>query len=128
MRIQFFDDPEQQPKKREDVRIKQLGLFVHEGGRRVTFGLELTPFLERPSIQVTIRNGSGEPAGALTVIETLTTNFSLIIHLRDAQVDNPYELTATIYYATPETERVDVDRQSAIFNADELGEKIFKFD
>ena len=38
MEIQFFSDPENQPRSREDVRIKQIGLYVHEGGRRVTFG------------------------------------------------------------------------------------------
>ena len=128
MRIEFFDDPQQQPKGREDVRIKQIGLYVHSDERRVTFGVELTHFLERPSIQVELTNGRGEPAGALSVIETLTTNFSLIIHLRDGQVNNPYQLVATVYYATPESDRQDVDRQTVVFDADLHGEKIFKFD
>ena len=127
MHIEFFDDPLQQPKARDEVRIKQIGLFIHDDLRRVSFGLELTPFLERPSIQVNIRNGQGEPAGALTVIETMTPNFSLIIHLRDGEVTDPYELTAGIYYATPETERVDVDRQTVSFNVSNPGEQIFKF-
>ncbi len=122
MQIEFFDDPLQQPKTRKDVRIKQIGLFVHEDMRRVSFGLELTPFLERPSIQVSISNGAGEPAGALTVIETMTPNFSLIIHLRDAELLNPYTLSAEIYYAAPETERVVVDLQTITFNADVIGE------
>ena len=127
MQIEFFDDPLQQPKAREDVRIKQIGLFVHDDTRRVSFGLELTPFLERPSIQVSITNGKGEVAGALTVIETMTPNFSLIIHLRDEDVRDPYELTAEIYYATPETERQNVDRQTMYFSASTPGENVHKF-
>jgi hypothetical protein len=127
MHIEFFDDPRRQPKARNEVRIKQIGLFVHEDLRRVSFGLELTPFLERPSIQVTIRNGQGDSAGALTVIETMTPNFSLIVHLRDGDTIDPYELTAEIYYATPEAVRLDVDQQTVTFSASTPGEQKFGF-
>ena len=127
MQIDFFDDPLQQPKSRDDVRIKQIGLFVHDDLRKFSFGLELTPFLERPSIEVSIINGQGQPAGALTVIETMTPNFSLIIHLRDEDSIDPYELTAELYYATPETERINVDRQTITFNTDKGGEQLFPF-
>ena len=127
VQIEFFDDPLKQPRAREEVRIKQIGLFVYDDARRVSFGLELTPFLERPSIQVVIRNGKGELAAELTVIETMTPNFSLIIHLRDDAVTDPYELTAEIYYAKQETDRQNVDKQSVTFNANEHGEKLFSF-
>ena len=127
MQIEFFDDPIRQPKAREEVRIKQIGLFVHDDLRRVSFGLELTPFLERPSIQVVILNGQGEHAGALSVIETMTPNFSLIVHLRDDDVTDPYEITAEIYYVKPETVRQNVDQQTVTFNVSKPGEQTFKF-
>jgi hypothetical protein len=57
----------------------------------------------------------------------MTPNFNLIIHLRDDAVTDPYELTAEIYYATPETDRQSVDRQSVTFKAKDHGEKLFKF-
>ncbi len=125
MDIQFFDDPLQNPKSREDVRIKQIGLFVYDDLRRMAVGLELTPFLERPSIEITLSNGKAEPAGSLNVIENLSPNFSLTMHLRDAETVNPYQITATIYYATPETERVDVDTQTVQFTLEQPGEIIF---
>ncbi len=128
MQIEFFDNPLKGPASREEVRIRRIGLFIHDDSRRLTFGLELTPFLERPSIEVSISNGVGEPAGALTVIESMTPNFSLVIHLRDGAVKDPYTLTAEIYYATPETERVNVDRQTVAFNAAVIGEQIFAFE
>ena len=59
--------------------------------------------------------GKGSTAGALTVIETMTPNFSLIIHFRDEESNDPYELTAELYYATPETERVNVHHQTIVF-------------
>ena len=127
MDVQFFDDPLQGPRSREDVRIKQIGLFIYEGGRRLMFGLELTPFRERPSVEVTLTNAEGRPAGSLHVIDTLTPNFSLTIHLRDDEITEPYQLTATVYYATPETERTDVHSKTITFLASQPGEQIFKF-
>ena len=127
MDIKFFDDPLEQPKPREDVRFKQIGLFIYPEARRLMFGVELTPFVERPSIEVHITNGRGDAAGSLHVIETLTPNFSLTVHLRDAETTNPYELTAHLYYSWPDRERIDVDRQTVSFDMTEPAERLFKF-
>jgi hypothetical protein len=128
MDIRFFDDPLEGPRGREDVRIRQIGLFVYPEERRFMFGIELTPFVERPSIEVLVTNGAGEPAGSLHVIETLTTGFSLVIHLRDRATHNPYELTAVLYYAWPDRDRQEVERRTVSFDMDEAGERLFKFD
>ena len=127
MDIRFFDDPLEGPRGREDVRIRQIGLFRYPEERRFMFGIELTPFQERPSIEVLISNGAGEPAGSLHVIETLTTGFSLVIHLRDRATNNPYELTAVLYYAWPDRDRQEVERRTVTFDMDEAGELLFKF-
>lgn len=127
MQIEFFHDPEDKPRSREDVRIKQIGLFIHDDGPRVSFGIELTPFLERPCIDVEITNRDGRFAASLSVIETLTPNFSLIMHLRDGGEDGPYALTAVVYYMTPETERQPVDRQQVTFAVEQPGEQVFSF-
>jgi hypothetical protein len=127
MQIEFFHDPQNQPRSREEVRMKQIGLFVHDDGPKVTFGVELTPFLERPCIDVDIFNAAGERAASLSVIETMTPNFSLVMHLRDGGQTGPYELTAVVYYTTPETDPQLVDRQTIRFDAAEPGEHIFPF-
>ncbi len=123
MDIKFFDDPFEGPKPREEVRIKQLGLYMHEDGRRVAVGFDLTSFLERPSLQVTFINERGEEAGSLHVIESLQTNFSLTVHLRDKEPTEMYEVTAVVYYATPETDRVDVHTFNRKLNRTVLGEQ-----
>lgn len=128
MNIDFFDDPLEGPKPREDVRIKQIGLFIYKDRRRLAFGVELTRFLERPSLEVSIKNNEGRVVGSLNVIETLTPNFSLTMHLREDEPAEPYTLTAVVYYKTPETEREDVDQQTVTFTTAEAGERIFKFD
>ena len=128
MDIKFFDDPLEEPKPREDVRIRQIGLYLYPDLRRLAFGVELTPFRERPSIEVTITNGQGEPAGSLHVIETITPNFSLIMHLRDEATTNPYSLTAVLYYSWPDREKIEIKRHEVSFEMTQPGELIFKFD
>ena len=120
MQIQFFDNPLETPKSREDVRLNDLGLYVYPDGRRVAVGFNLTPFLEKPCIEVRVVNERGEPAGWLNVIETIETNFSLTMHLRDKEPTQRYEVTAVVYYATPETERMDVHKLVKTFDATQV--------
>ena len=128
MDIRFYDDPLPQPRPREEVRFRRIGLFLHPDLRRLAFGVELTPFAERPSIEVTIVNGAGEPAGSLHVIETTTPNFSLTMHLRDAATHNPYQLTAVLYYSWPDREKIEIERRMITFEVAQPGELLFPFD
>jgi len=87
---------------REDVRIRDIMLEVSPEGRRVAVDLELTPFIERPSIQIAIVNGNGEPAGSSTIIETLDHKFGLVVHLRDREPTEEYQVTVMAYYTSLE--------------------------
>lgn len=128
MNIQFFDNPEETPNSRDDVKLKQLGFMVYEDLRRVMVGLELTPFIERPSIEITLANDNGQPAGSLNVIGPTTPNLSLVMHLRDAQPTETYHAHIAIYYQNPEDkERYAVDIQQASFPVTEKGEFLFGF-
>ena len=125
MNITFYDDPlAQEP---QDVRLRQLGLFVYEDLRRIAVGFELTPFRERPSIEAIVTNEAGQWAGSLTVIETLTPNLTLTMHLRDELPTNQYTMQVIVYYATPETERRNVDAVTVTFPVMEAGEQVFQF-
>lgn len=116
MRINFFDDPLETPKPREDVRLKQLGLFVYPDGRRIAVGFDITPFLERPSIEVRVVNANGEVAGSLNVIQTLESNFNLTMHLRDKEPTEIYEITAVLYYTPSNEPRMIVHTLTRTFN------------
>ena len=128
MNVTFFDDPLQEPSAPEDVRMKQLGLYVYPDKRRVAVGFELTQFRQRPSLEVTITDEQDKVAGSLNVIEVLSPNFSLTMHLRDKEPADTYQVEVTIYFATPETERQDVHTCQATFTVAEPGEQIFKFE
>jgi hypothetical protein len=98
MRIDFFDDPLQTPKPPEELRFKQVGFYVHEGGRRISVGFDLLPFLQRPSVEVWLYNAQGELAASLSVIEVLQTNFSMTMHLRDQEPTDLYTAKVELYY------------------------------
>jgi hypothetical protein len=124
MQINFFDDPAQSPRSREDVRINQLGLYIYPEGRRLAVGFDITPFIERPSVQVELYNSRGEPAGSLTVIESLDSSFTLTMHLRDRSPTEQYRLEAELYYLLPDRQRVVVDRYQTEFDMTQEGEQI----
>ncbi|MCO5206817.1 MAG: hypothetical protein M9928_17530 [Anaerolineae bacterium] len=125
MQIDFFDDPSRTPRSREDVRINDIGIYVHPGGRRIAVGFDLTPFIERPSLDVDIRNARGEWAGQLSVVQTPESNFHLNTFLRDSGGTDTYELLVVVYYAALEDgfPHMEVDRRVVTFDVLEPGEK-----
>ena len=125
MRVNFFDDPLQTPKPRDEVRLKKLGIYVYPDRRRVAIGFDVTPFLERPSIEVKVVNGAGEAAANLSIIELLETNFTMTMHLRDLEPANPYQAQIEVYYASPDEDmlRQVVDTKVKEFDVTEPGEK-----
>lgn len=124
--INFFEDPLKAPRAREDVRLNQLALYVHpDGGRRVAVGFDITPFIERPSIDVRVTNARGEPAANLTVIQTLESNFHLTLHLRDKEPTDEYTFSASLYYGgAPDEERMDVHAISATVDVSQPGTEL----
>lgn len=118
MEIKFFDDLSHIANRRppEEVRITDLS-FAAAGSdkRRVAVAFEITPFLERPSLDITITNDHGQKAGSLTVIEALQPAFSLTIHLRDAQPTERYHARAELYYRSLEKGRVAVHELTRSF-------------
>ncbi|MCI0399255.1 MAG: hypothetical protein L0332_31345 [Chloroflexi bacterium] len=133
MRIQFYEDGVPSPRPPEEVRFNQLGLYVYPGGRQVAIGFDVTPFLERPSIEVTVTNDDGRVAATLTVVEAMQPNFNLTMHLRDQEPTGLYHVEAVLYYPapgsapgerhTPGSGRMVVDSISKSFNATQVGEQ-----
>lgn len=123
MRIQFHEDPVWELRSREEVRFKRLGLFMYDDGRRFAIGFELTPFQERPSIQVFVADDSGNEQTSMTVIEAMQPNFSLTMHLPEEAEPQNLKVTAVIYYEFPEQGREVVDKMSTMLDTSKPGEQ-----
>ena len=123
MRIQFHEDPVWELRSREEVRFKRLGLFMYDDGRRFAIGFELTPFQERPSIQVFVADDSGNEQTSMTVIEAMQPNFSLTMHLPEETERQNLKVTAVIYYELPDQGGVVVDKMSTMLDTSKPGEQ-----
>jgi hypothetical protein len=124
MKVQFFDDPLQGPVPREDVRFNGLGLYMYDDRQRVAVGFDITPFRERPNIEVTLKDEEGSEVASLHVIEVLEPNFNLTMHIRDEAASNQCEVEAILYYTSQESgDRLVVDRVRKTLNRTEPGEQ-----
>lgn len=122
--LNFYDDPEKQGRPREEVRLTQLGLYIYEDARRVAIGFNLTPFAERPSLEITATNEEGEIAGSMTVIEALSPNFNITMHLRDESPGDNYAIEVVVFYKDEKGERMEVDRKRGVMDINRPGEQI----
>jgi len=123
MKIQFHEDPVWELRSREEVRFERLGLFMYDDGRRFAIGFELTPFQERPSMQVFVADDSGNEQTSMTVIEAMQPNFSLTMHLPEETESQNLKVTAVIYYELPEQGREVVDKMSTMLDTSKPGEQ-----
>lgn len=124
MKVQFFDDPTRGPVPREDVRFNSLGLYMYDDGQRVAVGFDVTPFRERPNIEVTLRNEEGKEAASLNVLEAIQPNFNLTMHIRDNSDSSRYEVEAILYYTSQDNgERMVVDSVIRTLDASQVGEQ-----
>jgi len=121
MNVRFFDELPESGRPRNEVRILDMGLFVFEDKRRVAVGLEITPFLEPPSIEITVTKPDGREVGSMTVVNTAETNFTLVLHLKEEEPSGEYSVRAVLYYATPGVERTDVDEMTRTFDVSHPG-------
>lgn len=89
-----------------DVRILSLRAEPWpEDARRVRIHLEVTPFLERPNLEVTITDAEGEEVASVSIIESIDDRMVFTMHIRKEEIIGQYGLAASIAY--PEAGQVD---------------------
>ncbi|MEP7359863.1 MAG: hypothetical protein ABI847_21610 [Anaerolineales bacterium] len=119
--IPLYDDMEDVPAAaaRAEVRITELAIRPYADGRRMKLSFSLTPFLERPSIDVTVINPSGQEVASLSLIEAMDTHFDFTIHLRGPEPVGAHELRMQVFYLEsdePGAARQVVDERSLTFS------------
>jgi hypothetical protein len=77
-----FSEFEQAPLPPEQVRVTSARASPYPDRRRVKVGVCLTPFLERPDVELRIADPGGETLAEAAVIECVEHEFELTLHLR----------------------------------------------
>ena len=98
--ISFYDSADDipQPRAREDVRFTAVAVKPYADGRRVKLNFQLTPFLERPSVEVAVTNALGDEVASLNLIEAMDTEFDFTIHLRGPEPRGEHRVHLTMFY------------------------------
>lgn len=103
----------------QEVRILDLRAEPWaEDGRRVRVYLDVTPFLERPNMEMNIIDAEGLSIASISIIEGIDDHLTFTMHIRGPELHNPYTLAASVYYP----ELGEVDQKSIQFETRESSE------
>jgi len=120
--LHFYDEGEDLPlpRPKAEVRFTDASLLPLADGRRVKLHFALTPFAERPSVEMTVTNASGREVATMSLIEAMDTDFDFTVHLRGPQPQGEHTLRLTMFYLEgddPDAPRQIVDERDLIFTA-----------
>jgi len=81
----------------EETEITALTVEPYPDGRRLHVNIEMSPFQQRPHIDILITNGDGDEVASANVVEPMTFKIEFTLHLR-GEVKNPHTLEAKLFY------------------------------
>jgi hypothetical protein len=67
-------------------------------GERVRVNLKITPFLQRPHIEVILSDADGEELSMTNLIEPMAWNLEFVMHLRGRTGPSPWHVSAHLFY------------------------------
>ena len=94
----FFDNPNDTPVPPDEVRIRSLKATPFEDHRRVAVDFEITPFTEKPNIEMVVTNAEGRVAATFSVLEVIENRMSFTLHLREPNPSGDYTLKMLVFY------------------------------
>lgn len=94
----FLQDPNEIRLPPEEVRVLKVQVSPQPKDRRVKVHLELTPFMKRPNVEVSIFSTDGKEVGHTSILETMLSKLEFTIHLRQVEAGDELRLEITVYY------------------------------
>lgn len=114
MNINIFDDPTQVPQPKDIIKIERLAVTPYPDRFRVFVEVDVTPFLERPNLLMTIREETGKVLNEMSVIATMHSKMEFTVHMRHApDPAGSYSLDVELFY---ETRNPPQDKRSCNFS------------
>ena len=93
----FFPQDDLQRLAPEETRIESLEVEPYPDGQRVRVSLKMTPFQQRPHIEISVADASGAEVSAASIVEPMSWNLELTMHLRGASA-GPFRMEARLFY------------------------------
>ena len=86
----------------DEVRIERVRAVPYPDRRRVRVEVDVTPFRERPNLEIAIRNDAGKVVATTSVVAAMAFHLAFTLHLRDGGEAGPaYEVIVLLYYDDP---------------------------
>lgn len=105
MNIDFFDSKDV-PQPRANIKIERLEAKPYPDGWRVRLMIDVTPFQERPNLEVRVLTAQGREVAELSIIETMHRVMEFTVHIRGVSTPvGDYVVDAELFYedrATPQ--------------------------
>jgi hypothetical protein len=81
----------------EETRITSLTAEPYPDGYRLRVNIEMTPFQQRPHLEVTLDDADEQEIASSSIIEPLGWKIEFTMHIR-GELNNPYTLQARLFY------------------------------
>lgn len=95
----FFFEAAEAPQPRDEIRITELTASPYPDGSRVRITINLTPFLERPNLELSAQKVDGPVVAEMSVIETMHHVLEFTMHIRGVEtLAGDYSLKAELFY------------------------------
>jgi hypothetical protein len=94
----FFANSDDVPLPPDQVEIRELTADPLEDGKRVNVTFELTPFQQRPNIEILVTNRDNKPVGSFSVVEAIDHKMSFTLHIREPKPQGTYQIDMQVFY------------------------------
>ena len=102
----FFTDPNIERLLPSQTRLLDLRAEPDPDGKRLRVALDLTPFQQRPYIELSLTDLTGNEAASASIVEPVGWKLELTLHIRKTgPTAGKYTLTASLSY--PELGEID---------------------
>lgn len=99
----FFADPNDVPLPPDEVKIRRLEARPYPDGQRIAVRFEITPFQQRPNIELSLLNNAGKKVAELSVVEVIENRMDFTMHLREENPTGQYKVAMRVFYTDIES-------------------------
>lgn len=109
----FLFDSDEPLLPRDEVTIAALTVEPYPDGKRIRLQLQITPFQERPNLEIYVQKNEGPVVAEMSIIETMTPSLEFTLHIRGiTETMGAYRLVAELFY---DDRNVPQDKKEVFF-------------
>jgi hypothetical protein len=94
----FFTDPDDIPLPPDRIHIRSFEARAYPDKQRIAVRFEITPFQEKPNIEIRLLDGADKQLAELSVVEVIDHKMEFTMHLRGGLADEHTHAHMTLFY------------------------------